>query len=85
MNFPGIILLKEEKIFNEVAKEYFTSIYRKNIQEKKLSLAKYRRELEDRRTWSVKSMDENTITLHSYAYDELITDEERDKTFEVIY
>lgn len=74
-----------EKIFNEVAKEYFTSIYRKNIQEKKLSLAKYRRELEDRRTWSVKSMDENTITLHSYAYDELISDEERDKTFEVIY
>lgn len=74
-----------EKIFNEVAKEYFTSIYRKNIQKEKLSLAKYRRELEDRRTWSVKSMDENTITLHSYAYDELISDEERDKTFDVIY
>lgn len=74
-----------EKIFNEVAKEYFTSIYKKNIEKKKLSLAKYKRELEDRRTWSVKSMDDNTITLHSYAYDELINDEERDKTFEVIY
>lgn len=83
INIPARTKVRE-KIYNEIAKDYFTNIYRKNIEEKNLDIYKYERELEYG-SYDLISMNDNSITFRSYAYKELINDKERIKVFDVIY
>lgn len=72
------------KIYYEIAKKYFTNIYKKNIAEKKLNANNYKKELEYG-FYSLKTIKDNTITIVSGCKDDLISDKERIKTFDVIY
>lgn len=72
---------ERNRIYKEVAKEYFEPIYRQHIESDpsiKHLTSKYE-------SWSVVSMDDSTMTLRSYACKELIDDDQREKTFDVIY
>lgn len=69
------------RIYKEVAKEYFNGIYQKHI-EKDPGLSRL---LSKYKTWGCVSMDDKTMTLKSNTYKELISDDDRVKTFEVNY
>lgn len=72
---------ERKRIYNEVATEYFDNIYKKNA---KLNNAE-RLYKPMRKAHSLLDMDDNTITIKSYTYKELINDNERVKVFEVAY
>lgn len=69
------------RVFNEVAKEYFESIYQKHV-EKNPNAARL---LSKYNTWSLVEMDDKTMTIRSHTYEQLIDNEERLKVFDVIY
>lgn len=72
---------ERERIYNEVAKEYFESIYQKHVKANPGAarlVSKYC-------TWGIVCMDDKTMTLRSHTYEQLIDDEERVKVFDVIY
>ena len=70
-----------QHIYYHTAKEYFNKIYDKHI-----ALNPSVAYLKPRYgSYAVKEYDDNTITIRSYTYKELIDDNERIKTFEVIY
>ena len=70
-----------QKIYYHTAKEYFSAIYDKHIT-KNPSVAYLKPRFG---SYSVECYDENTITIKSYTYSALIDDNERIKTFDVIY
>lgn len=71
---------ERRRIYNEVATEYFDKIYQKNAKGKYTGLYKPMR-----RSHSILDMDDNTITIRSHTYKELIDADERVKVFEIAY
>lgn len=68
-------------VYENKAKEYFESIYQEHVEKNpsaKRLISKYR-------TWSVMSMDDNSMTLRSFTYAELIDESQRVKKFDIIF
>lgn len=72
---------ERKRVYNEVATEYFDNIYKKNS---KLNNAEglYK---PMRKAHSLLDMDDNTMTIRSHTYKELINDNERVKVFEIMF
>lgn len=72
---------ERNRIYKEVAKEYFNKIYQKHIKANPRAahlLSKYE-------TWDLVKYTDKTITIRSHTFNELIDDAERVHTFKVKY
>ena len=72
---------ERNRIYKEVAKEYFNKIYQKHIK----ANPRAARLLSEYETWSLVKYTDKTITIRSHTYKELIDDNERVHTFKVKY
>ena len=72
---------ERRKTYYEVATEYFDKIYQRNAREK--GTERLYRPMQ--RSHGILEMDDNTITIRSHTYKELIDDSERVKVFEIAY